>query len=117
MLLTSKGGRHLFFRRKTILVIIWYYVSTCILHESCYANAKSTNVPKCVYHFACWVISHAFLIFTQNGRYSLKRFFMDYIRVSNSFDPYQDQRIVGSALGSNCLQTKVIGRRHQQANS
>ena len=31
------------------------------------------------------------------------------IRVSNSLDPDQDQRIVGLHLGSNCLQ-KAIGR-------
>ena len=32
------------------------------------------------------------------------------IRVSNSFDPYQDRHSVGPHLGSNCLQ-KAIGRR------
>ena len=49
--------------------------------------------------FACLFL----LIFTKNERFQ-KQSFRDTIRVSNSLDPDQDQQIVGSGFGPNCLQ-------------
>ena len=57
--------------------------------------------------FAYWVIFHAFLspadFFFQNQHFR-KTSFRNIIRVSNSLDPDQAQRYIGSDLGLTCLQ-------------
>ena len=51
--------------------------------------------------FAYWINVHAFVVI---GRLFSKHSFRNTIRVSNGWDPDQDQHSVGPDLGPNCLQ-------------
>ena len=68
---------------------------------------QTNNTALYSYHFACWVILHAFRLssvdFFQNQVFR-KKFLQNAIRVSNSLDPDQARQNVAPDLGPNCLQ-------------
>ena len=54
-------------------------------------------------YFVCWVILHGFCLLSFSKPLFSKSF-KKTIGVSNSLDPDQTRRFVGSDLGTNCLQ-------------